>query len=278
MQNVPRLLNLIEKTLQPPTTPSSLPPLPPDGLVDMHDLFHRFFMDSFGKIAFGAELGSLDMKDLPFTAAFDRSQSILMARFLDPLYRARELFFPQIRRDFKTVREFGLKVINDRWQGLVKGVDGDLISLFFKYKDDEGRSLNDDQMVDQVINFLIAGRDTTAQALSWTLYCLSKNPRCVEIMLDEINRVIDAGQDIPTYEQVKELKYTKAVFNETLRLYPSVAKDTKVAINDDVLPDGTKVAAGTLFVWFAYGMGRSERIWEDALLFKPESKVSIRRL
>lgn len=207
--------------------------------VDLHDIFHRFFMDSFGKIAFGLDLGSLSGKDVPFANAFDRSQSVLVYRFLSPFFKIEEFFKPQIEKDFKLVREFGLQVVRDRREGVVKGVEGDLISLFFKYKDDEGESLTDEQMVDQVINFLIAGRDTTAQALSWTMYCLSQHPECVDRILEEVNRIMEDGQEIPTYDQVKEMKYTKAVFQETLRLYPSVPKNTKMALNDDVLPDGT---------------------------------------
>ena len=163
----------------------------------------------------------------------------MVYRFLSPFFKIEEFFKPQIEKDFKLVREFGLQVVRDRREGLVKGVEGDLISLFFKYKDDEGESLTDEQMVDQVINFLIAGRDTTAQALSWTMYCLSQHPECVDRILEEVNGIMEDGQEIPTYDQVKEMKYSKAVFQETLRLYPSVPKNTKMALNDDVLPDGT---------------------------------------
>jgi cytochrome P450 len=156
---------------------------------------------------------------------------------MSPFFKLEEFFNPQIQKDFKIVRDFGLQVVKDRKDRVVKGVEGDLISLFLNYKGDDDESLTDEQMVDQVINFLIAGRDTTAQALSWTMYCLSQNPRCVDIMLEEIFR-ITGDNDIPTYDQVKEMKYTKAVFNETLRLYPSVPRNFKCALKDDVLPDG----------------------------------------
>ena len=205
-------------------------------IIDMQDVFYRFFMDSFGKIAFGTDINSLSMKDVPFAQSFDRAQSVLKFRFLNPAFKWTELFNPEVSKDFETVHEFGMKIVKDRRMGV--GVQNDLISLFMNYKNtDDGSMLTDEQLVDHVINFLIAGRDTTAQALSWTLYCLSSNPQCVDKMLEEIERIMD-NSTIPTYDQVRDMKYCKAVFNETLRLYPSVPVDTKVAVEDDVLPDG----------------------------------------
>ena len=119
------------------------------------------------------------------------------------------------------------------------------------YKDEDGKMLTDDQLVDQVINFLIAGRDTTAQALSWTIYCLFKNPKCLKVLVDEVDEIMGDGE-MPSYDQVKSMKYAKAVMLETLRLYPSVPKSEKMAVKDDILPDGTKIKAGTFFNWSAY--------------------------
>jgi cytochrome P450 len=125
------------------------------------------------------------------------------------------------------------------------------MSLFMTYKDEDGKELTDNQLVDQVINFLIAGRDTTAQAISWTLFCLFKNPKCLITLVEEVDGIMGESE-IPTYDQVKAMKYAKAVMLETLRMYPSVPKSEKMAINDDVLPDGTVIKAGTFFNWSAY--------------------------
>ena len=239
LDNIGLLVDLLRKSVQS------------NEMIDMHDVFHRFFMDSFGKIAFGLDLNSLAMNEVPFAKAFDKSQMAVMNRFLNPFQPLVELFTPDIHANFKLVRDFGLKVINDRKSGQIHGKSNDLMSLFMNYKDEDGRTLTESQLVDQVINFLIAGRDTTAQALSWTLFCLHNNSHCLERLVKEVDAIM--GEDItPTYDQVKSMKYAKAVLLETLRLYPSVPKSAKEAISDDVLPDGTIVKAGTLFTWSAY--------------------------
>ncbi|KAJ3373747.1 Protein kinase alk2 [Kappamyces sp. JEL0680] len=237
--------------------------------VDMHDLFLRFFMDSFAKIAFGIEMDSLSGKDVPFANSFDRGQTFLVDRFFNPFFKIKEMLDGKIQLDFQLVRDFGRKVVEDRRAGLLDTSEVNLISLFEKYRDDDGNALTDEQMIDQVVNFLIAGRDTTAQALSWTLYCLSHNPGVVPKMREEYQTLVGES-DIPTYDQVKQLKYHKAVMNETLRLYPSVPKNIKLAVKDDVLPDGTRIQAGQLVSWNPYAMGRSDRIWKDPLHYSPE--------
>ncbi|KNC85061.1 hypothetical protein SARC_02754 [Sphaeroforma arctica JP610] len=78
-------------------------------------------------------------------------------------------------------------------------------------------------------------------------------------------------EDTPaSYESVKKLTYLKAVFFETLRLYPSVPKNVRMAYADDVLPGGIQVAKGDVILYAPYVMGRDEQIWEEPLEFKPE--------
>jgi cytochrome P450 len=71
------------------------------------------------------------------------------------------------------------------------------------------------------------------------------------------------------------MKYANAIFNETLRLHPSVPKNTKQCVKDEILPDGTPVPKGASVIWFAYGMARDPRIWgPDALEYKPERWIN----
>ncbi|KAJ3308867.1 Protein kinase alk2 [Boothiomyces sp. JEL0838] len=237
--------------------------------VDLHDMFHRFFMDSFGEIAFGIEIQSLTKDNVPFAQAFDRIQQATSQRFFNPFFSMTDRFiYPNFDADIKMIREFGLKVINDRRQE-VNVARNDLLSLFMNYKSEEGSPLTDDQLIDHVLNFLIAGRDTTAQGLSWTFYSLFKNPNVLDTLLAEIKSSMN-GQLIPDYDTVKKMKYANAVFKESLRLYPSVSREAKLAVNDDVLPNGTPVPAGTAIAFCPYAYGRNSKVWTDPLEFKPE--------
>src|SRR5690348_11825435 len=100
-----------------------------------------------------------------------------------------------------------------------------------------------------------AGRDTTALTLTWQFYSLMANPRILKNVLKELDVVLQ-GSEIYTYEtMMQELPYLKAVFHETLRLYPQVPRNAKECISDDVLPDGTVIYKGELVGFSTYAMG-----------------------
>jgi len=143
------------------------------------------------------------------------------------------------------------------------------VGLFMKEADKRGEPHDEEFMKDMVLNFLIAGRDTTAHALSWCIFLIIQHPQVESRILDEINTV--CGCNDLKYDDLKDLTYLQAVINETLRLYPSVPTDSKVATADDILPDGTVLGTGCVVQFNAYCMGRCAEIWgEDAAHFRPD--------
>jgi cytochrome P450 len=133
-----------------------------------------------------------------------------------------------------------------------------------------GRELSDRELRDILLNFVIAGRDTTAQALSWALLELATHADVQQRARDEIKAAIASPEDL-TYDVLSKLRYLECVCLETLRLHPSVPKEAKYCVKDDVLPDGFKVHAGDSVCFFPWVMGRSAELWgEDCLEFKPE--------
>lgn len=244
-------------------------------IIDIHDLFHRFTLDSFCEIGFGVKLGALkSVEQIPFVAAFDRSQGIIDQRFVlpTPVWKYGEILNgrrAELNRCVKIMDEFAYTMIKERKADPQKEEKSDLLSRFLNLKDSDGKGYTDKELRDIVLNFIIAGRDTTAQALSWTIYLLTQHPEVVQKFREEIDRV--TPNSYPSYEAWKEMKYGQNVFAEALRLYPSVPKDVKYTKNDCVMPDGTKVYKGDAVVWSPYVMGRLESIWgEDALEFRPE--------
>lgn len=121
------------------------------------------------------------------------------------------------------------------------------------------------------MNFLVAGRDTTAQGLTWQFYSLMANPRVMRNLVQEIDHVLQGSTENMTYEVLQNgMPYAKAVFHETLRLHPPVPKNIKQAVADDVLPDGTRVYAGDFIGFSNWCMGRNKKVWgEDAEQFVP---------
>ncbi|CAH9123738.1 unnamed protein product [Cuscuta epithymum] len=156
----------------------------------------------------------------------------------------------------------------------------DLLSRFMKKKESYG----DKTLQHVALNFILAGRDTSSVALCWFFSLIMQNPKVEEKILHEVCSVLletrgsdtSAWLDEPLqFEEVDRLVYLKAALSETLRLYPSVPEDSKHAVVDDVLPDGTFVPAGSSITYSIYSAGRLESTWgDDCLEFKPERWLS----
>ena len=125
-------------------------------------------------------------------------------------------------------------------------------------------------VADAALNFLSAGRDTTAQSLTWTFYLLMRHPPIVDRIRQEIALSFPAADQKldPCFIQFADLQpnhlpYTMAVFYEALRLYPPVPFEIKQCEVDVTLPDGTFLPAGSIVVWCVWAMNRSKEIWGD---------------
>ena len=93
-------------------------------------------------------------------------------------------------------------------------------------------------MRDQLINILLAGRDTTASTISWIFLELAQNPRVVEKLRTEIRNTLGLGHRPPSYQEIKEMRYLTYIINETLRLYPPVPFNVRESLVNTTLPHG----------------------------------------
>lgn len=241
--------------------------------IDIFNLMNRFTLDTIGEIGFSKTVGSLEQADTPFMKSFDVAQQVSVLRFVYPLWQLQRFFNVGnergAKRHFKVLDEYSTAVVRDLREHMHSEGSDSFIGLFMKDAAQKGDTYNEGFMKDMVLNFLLAGRDTTAQALSWCLYLLMQHRPVEQRILDELN-VVCGNRDV-AYDDLNNLTYLQAVINETLRLYPSVPSDSKVAISDDILPDGTFLPRGCVVQFNPYCMGRSQRLWgEDADKFRPE--------
>lgn len=131
-------------------------------------------------------------------------------------------------------------------------------------------------IVSELTNLLFAGRDTTASFLSNVWFELAKRPDIWAKLQEEVDSL---EGELPTYEQLKNMKYLRALLNESLRLYPIVPLNFRFPLEDTVLPVGGGpdakaplfVAKGQVVVWNMYVMHRRKDLFgEDAEEFRPE--------
>jgi cytochrome P450 len=144
----------------------------------------------------------------------------------------------------------------------------DLLDRLIAATDSEtGLALTPEGVADNILTFLTAGYDTTANTLTWASYLLALFPDITQRAIAEINRVV--GDRPVTLADLPNLVYCRAILDETLRLYPPVPINTRLALQDDDLA-GTPIKAGTHIYLAAWLTHRHKRLWERPNAFDPE--------
>ena len=140
-------------------------------------------------------------------------------------------------------------------------------------------SQNPTDLCNHILSFLVAGRDSTANLLSWLFVLLARNPTVFSKLRAAIETSFRSGDEKPDFATLKSCRYLQYVLFETLRLYPSIPVNNRVALRDTVLPTGggpngkrpLAVRKGQVCLFFAYGLQRRVDVWgPDAAEFKPE--------
>jgi cytochrome P450 len=223
--------------------------------------------------------------DDPFSRSFEYASGATGERVQNPLWQITEIFVgQQLRKSITEVKRFGDRIVvsavkarerqkldgSEPREGAISAISGSLINSLLD-------SISDHKLVaDAALNYLSAGRDTTAQALTWAFYLLMRHPKVVLRLRQEllplstttVNGIsrLESSQLRPT-----ALPYTMAVFYETLRLYPPVPIELKQCEQATTLPDGTFLPKSAVVVWCIWAMNRSKLIWgEDPHLFLPQ--------
>ncbi|KAH9761804.1 cytochrome P450 704B1 [Citrus sinensis] len=244
--------------------------------IDMQELLMRMTLDSICKVGFGVEIGTLapNLPDNRFAQAFDTANIIVTLRFIDPLWKIKRFLHlgseALLDKSIKVIDDFTYSVIKRRKAEIQEAretSDGtkikyDILTRFIELSEDPESNLTDKSLRDVVLNFVIAGRDTTATTLTWGVYMAMTHNHVAEKLYSEL-KAFEA--DRAKEEKASLVQYDK----EDLESFNQ--RDPKGILEDDVLPDGTKVKAGGMVTYVPYSMGRMEYNWgPDAASFKPE--------
>jgi cytochrome P450 len=129
------------------------------------------------------------------------------------------------------------------------------------------------QAIDELKQYLWAGTETTALTLAWALYETSRKPEVAERIRREGDAVYGSEGREPTAADYAALSYTRAVIQETMRLYPPIWGLIRVAAKADEI-GGKEIRPGDRVVLFAYGVHHSEKYWPEPEIFRPERWLS----
>ncbi|MFG1876881.1 cytochrome P450 [Sphaerisporangium sp. NPDC049003] len=134
-----------------------------------------------------------------------------------------------------------------------------------------GHAMSDTDLRDQVLTIIMAGHETTAKSLTWTLYLLDRHPEAARAVYAEIDEVL-AGR-MPTAADLPRLEACRRAIQEAMRLYPPVWLISRRSVEDDVI-GGYDVPAGTLVCVSPWVLHRDPRYWDEPEAYRPERFAS----
>ncbi|KAH6713006.1 cytochrome P450 [Leptodontidium sp. MPI-SDFR-AT-0119] len=252
------------------------------GKVDLQPLFFRLTMDASTAFLFGKSVNSLDPDQAEdaeiFTEAFQFAQEYVKKR-----YQLGGMCWLMNSKKYqaacRTVHDFvdnmSSKAIETRKARIDPSNETETTNLLDSLVCETQDQV---ELRSHVLHLLLAGRDTTATLLSWTMRLLATNPNVLQRVREEISSTFGEDEEI-TYEGLRKLTYLSCVLKEVLRLYPSVPINSRTALRTVILPRGggvdkkhpVMIRKGEDVAYCTYAMHRRKDIYgDDADLFRPE--------
>ncbi|KAI4623404.1 hypothetical protein J4E83_004798 [Alternaria metachromatica] len=268
--------------------------IPKDGAtVDLQELFFRLTIDTATEFLFNHSTNSLRMvgqedannEDVIFSKAFTTAQDDITTRTRWGIFdRFRKN--PEGKKAISICHAYVDKFVDDalrfREELDAEKSAGGKDDKYYFIQEVAKQTTDKKRIREELINILLAGRDTTASLLSNMFFQIAKRPDIYAKLREEVAAL---GGRTPTYEELRNLKYVKWCLNESLRLHPVVPGNSRLAIRDSVLPlgggpDGQAplfVPKGTTVGYSPYTMHRRHDLYgPDADEYKPERWETLR--
>jgi cytochrome P450 len=234
------------------------------GPVDIYPQLMKMTFSMVAKSLFGARLKDEDIDLVSHTIS--TVQEFIVRQTLQPYLNPWFNVSGELRRhEEMRVRADGilLEYIKSR-RGQEPGHDLLQILMDARYSDGEGMS--DELVLSESMQLLVAGHETSSNALSWLLYLLSSHPDCLERVRQEFHSVL--GEAPLSFGDVPKFEFATQVILEALRLYPPFWMVDRMAVADDRVGD-LAIPRGSMVIVFVYGAHHAQRYWPDPESFDP---------
>jgi cytochrome P450 len=226
------------------------------------DLMHLTLL-IVAKVLFDADVAR-DVKSVG--EALDMAMKEIASRFRRPFRIPDMLPLPgniRYRRAVKRLDDVVYRIIAAH---RARAGSGDLVDLLMQARDDDGNAMTDVQLRDEAITIMLAGHETTALALSWTLALLATHPEADVALRSELDEVL--GDRPPTVADIPRLRYTEMVIMEGMRLYPPAYAFGREALAACDI-GGYRIPAGATVFIAPWVMHRDPRYFDRPLEFDP---------
>jgi cytochrome P450 len=234
--------------------------------VDLQEAMQILALEIAGRTMFSLEMGRHGGELRAFITEY--GERLAQAHFLDLLL---PLSWPSprdVRRHFfrkRWTQFMGELMQVRRAAGSDAAAPRDLFDLMVAARDPEtGQAFTPEQLGDQVATMILAGHETTAVALFWSLYCLALDEAAQERLGEEASRALRGGEP-----DLADLPYTRAVVDEAMRLYPPAFMIVRAAKGPDKI-DGRAVGKGDIMIMSPWILHRHNKLWREPNTFMPE--------
>ena len=237
------------------------------GPVDMHQQMVRFTLRLVGQSLFGRSMSDDELELIADTISEIQSFIVrqIVQPYMIPWYRmsglSRHYQRMRIEADTTILRHIEAR----RREGTA---EWDFIRLMLDTPfHDSGEFMSEDQVRIESLQLMVAGNETSSNALTWIFYLLGRHPQYISLIREEIANVI--GNDPFDFDNLHELHLTRRVLDEALRLYPPFWMIDRTALEDDEV-GGIRIPAGILVVPYIYGTHHNPALWSNPEAFDPE--------
>src|ERR1700691_4355971 len=225
----------------------------------------RITFGMVGRSLFGARLKDEDINLISHTIS--TIQEFMVRQTIQPYLNPWFAISGELRRH-EELRARADGVLLDYLRRRRQEVPGhDLLQILMDARYSDGEGMSDELVLSESMQLLVAGHETSSNALSWLLYLLSSRQDCLEKLRQEFDSVLGgaplSSSDVPKFE------FAAQVIQEALRLYPPFWMVDRTAVADDRAGD-LDIPQGSTVVVFIYGVHHSPRHWEDPERFNPE--------
>ena len=235
------------------------------GPVDIYPLMMKITFAMVGRSLFGARLKEEDI-DL-ISHAISTVQEFMVRQTIQPYLNPWFALSGEVRRH-EDLRNRAFDVLRDYLRRRRNEAPGhDLLQILMDARYGDGHGMDDELIVSESMQLLVAGHETSSNALSWILYLLSSRPDCIERVRQEFDAVL--GDRSLSYTDVPKFEFTTQVIMEAMRLYPPFWMVDRMALADDRAGD-IDIPAGSTVVVFIHGAHHSPEYWEDPETFDLE--------
>jgi cytochrome P450 len=235
------------------------------GPVDIYPHLMRMTFGMVGRSLFGARLKDEDIAVISQTIS--TVQEFMVRQTIQPYLNPWFAVSGELRRH-EEMRARADGILLDYIRRRRQEAPGrDLLQILMDARYSDGEGMSDELVLSESMQLLVAGHETSSNALSWLLYFLSSRPDCVEKLREEFDSVL--GGEPLTYSHVPKLEFAARVVQEGLRLYPPFWMVDRMALSDDRVGD-LAIPRGSTVVVFIYGVHHAPRHWENPEHFNPE--------